>query len=215
MKYKAVIFDVDGTITKHISSWRYIHEKLNLWDILAKKYQEEFLAGKITYKKFCELDALHWKGLSVKKMRGIFKQIKYSKNVIPVIKKLKKMNFKLIAISTGLQFITDRIKKELKFNYVIGNRLTIKNGVLTGNVKINISHGEKGKILLKILKKNNIKPHEIIAIGDTDGDIPMLKLAGYSIAFNPASAEISKISDYTCLSTDFKEILKKIKEISC
>ncbi|MCK4249717.1 MAG: phosphoserine phosphatase, partial [Candidatus Omnitrophica bacterium] len=69
MKYKLIIFDIDGTITEHVSSWRYIHEKLDLWDVLACKYQEQFLAGRISYKKFCELDAAHWKGLSEKKIK--------------------------------------------------------------------------------------------------------------------------------------------------
>jgi len=35
-KFKMIVFDIDGTITRHISSWRLIHEKLGLWDVLAK-----------------------------------------------------------------------------------------------------------------------------------------------------------------------------------
>ncbi|MGB2629666.1 MAG: phosphoserine phosphatase, partial [Candidatus Omnitrophota bacterium] len=87
MNYKLIVFDIDGTITRHISSWRLIHEKLGLWDILARKYQEQFLAGKISYRRFCELDAAHWKGLRVKKLYAIFKNIRYSKNVKRAIKK--------------------------------------------------------------------------------------------------------------------------------
>ena len=59
MRYKLIVFDIDGTITRHISSWRYIHEKLGLWDDRAFHYQEDFLAGKISYRRFCELDAAH------------------------------------------------------------------------------------------------------------------------------------------------------------
>ena len=71
MKYKLIVFDIDGTITRHISSWRYIHEKLGLWDVLARKYQDQFLAGKISYRRFCELDAAHWKGMPVRKLYSI------------------------------------------------------------------------------------------------------------------------------------------------
>ncbi|MGD2279477.1 MAG: HAD-IB family phosphatase, partial [Candidatus Omnitrophota bacterium] len=111
MKYKLIVFDIDGTITRHISSWRYIHEKLGLWDVLARKYQDQFLAGKISYRRFCELDAAHWKGMPIKKLYGIFRHVRYSKNAKKAIKKLKKENFKLAAISTGLQFMTERVKK--------------------------------------------------------------------------------------------------------
>jgi phosphoserine phosphatase len=214
MKYKLIIFDIDGTITTHISSWRYIHEKLGIWDALAERYQEKFFAGKISYKKFCELDAAHWKGLPVKKVENIFKKVRYSKNIIPSIKILKSMGFKLVAISTGLQFMADIVKKELGFDYVLSNRLNVRNGKLTGTAHINIAHGAKGKTVKKILKIFKVKPQEAIAIGDTDGDIPMAKIAGYSIAFNSYGKLLPKVVDYNCKNKDFKVVLKKIISIS-
>ena len=73
---RLIVFDIDGTITRHISSWRYIHEKMGLWDVLARKYQEQFLAGKISYKRFCELDAAHWKGVKESDLRKVFSGVK-------------------------------------------------------------------------------------------------------------------------------------------
>ncbi|MBU0684201.1 MAG: HAD-IB family phosphatase [Candidatus Omnitrophota bacterium] len=214
MKYKLIIFDIDGTITRHISSWRYIHEKLGLWDVLAKKYQEEFLAGKISYREFCELDAAHWKGIKLSKMRQVFKNVKYSKNVEKVIKLLKKNRFKLAAVSTGLQFIAERVKNELKFDYVKGNRLNVYKGRLSGKVKINISHGAKGSTVKMIAEKFRVKKHEIISVGDTEGDLPMVKQSGYSMAFNSSSLKLSRAVDYVCKTTDFMEVYDKIVEIS-
>jgi phosphoserine phosphatase len=214
VKYKLVVFDIDGTLTTHISSWRLIHEKLGLWDILAKKYQEQFIAGKISYKKFCELDAAHWKGISEQKLINIFKKVKYTKNAKKAIGLLKKKGFRCVAVSTGLQFMTDRIKEEMNFDYVTGNRLVVRKGVLTGGVKINLGHGEKGKVVRKILQRYKIKPSEMIAVGDTEGDIPMIKLAGYSIAFNSSSEELSHIVDHDCRESDFMAVAKKILEVN-
>lgn len=214
MKYKIIVFDIDGTITRHVSSWRYIHEKLGLWDVLAKKYQDQFLAGKISYRRFCELDAAHWKGMDADKLHDVFRNVRYSRNARRAIKKLKDKGFKLVAISTGLQFITDRIKKEMKFDYVIGNRLNVRKGRLTGSVTINISHGAKGKTVRTILKRFGVKPSEMIAVGDSEGDIPMIKLAGYSVAFNSSSGILSDLVDYDCTSDDFMEVCNKILEVS-
>jgi phosphoserine phosphatase len=213
LKYKLIVFDIDGTITQHISSWRFIHEKLGLWDILAKKYQEQFLAGKISYRRFCELDAAHWKGISEKKLFAVFNRIKYSKNAKKAIKKLKKAGFRLAAVSTGLQFVTKRVEEELGFDYVLGNRLNVRRGHLTGGVTINISHGAKGKTLRSILKRFNVKPGEVIAVGDSEGDIPMIKMAGYSIAFNSSSHILSKMVDYDCKSRDFMKVADRIFKI--
>ncbi|MBD3379563.1 MAG: HAD-IB family phosphatase [Candidatus Omnitrophica bacterium] len=214
MKYKLIVFDIDGTITRHISSWRYIHEELDLWDVLARKYQEQFLAGKINYRRFCELDAAHWKGMEVRRLYEVFEKVRYSRNAAKALKKLKKDGYKLAAISTGLQFITERVKNEFKFDYVAGNRLNVRKGKLTGGVRINISHGAKGRTVRSILKKFGLKPSQMIAVGDSEGDIPMLKMAGFSIGFNSSSEELSGLVDYDCLTDDFMEVYRKIKEVS-
>jgi len=213
MRYKLIIFDIDGTITRHISSWRYIHERLGLWTARAFRYQEDFFAGKISYRRFCELDAAHWKGMPEKRVRSIFKKVRYARNAVKSIKGLKDMGFKLAAVSTGLQFMPDRIKKELGFDYAISNRLRSRNGKLTGGVKINLEHGAKHTILAKIYRKFGVKPHEVISVGDSEGDIPLAKNSGYSIAFNCSSKDLAGAVDYNCRTEDFTEVYKKIVSV--
>ena len=210
MKYRLIIFDIDGTITKHVSSWRLIHEKLNLWNKEASKYQDRFLASKVSYKRFCELDAACWKGIDEKEIIKLFKPIEYSNNAKKYIKQLKKDGFKLAVVSTGLQYIPDIIKYELELDYVIANRLLSRKGILTGKVEINITHGAKGKTVKDILKRFNLKSHQAIGIGDTEGDISLAKNTGYSIAFNSSSKMLSDIVDYSCKTKNFKELYEKI-----
>ena len=210
MRYKLIIFDIDGTITTHISSWRYIHEKLGLWQDRAFKYQEDFIAGKIDYRKFCELDAAHWKGMKESIIKNIFKSVRYSKNAKWCIEKLRKEGFKLAAVSTGLQYMPDRIKKEMNFDYAVSNRLIARNGKLTGGVSITLAHGAKHEVLTTIFKKFGVRPREVISVGDSAGDIPLARETGYSIAFNSTSAELSKIVDHNCRTKDFKEVYRTI-----
>jgi Haloacid Dehalogenase superfamily, subfamily IB, phosphoserine phosphatase-like len=212
-KYIAIAFDIDGTIVKPVSSWRYIHEKLGNWDILACRYQDLFNAGKISYRQFCKLDASHWKGMSESKIAEIFSDVPYTKHAKECLIELKRKGFFLIALSTGLQYIAEKLKKEIGFNVVVSNRLLSNNGILTGGVRINISHGEKGKILKKILGRYKILPEETICVGDSEGDIPMLKLAGFSIAFNSVSDHLSQIANYVCKTDDFCEIMDVINKI--
>lgn len=214
MNHKLIVFDIDGTIMTHVSSWQYIHERLNLWDDLARKYQEQFLAGRISYRKFCELDAAHWKGLDVAELREIFEEIPYTENAPECIRDLKKLGYKMAALSTGLQFLADRIKKDLGIRHIICNRLTVRNGKLSGGVKINLTHGAKGTALKKIVKKYSLKPSEAIGVGDSGGDIPLARAAGYFIAFNSSSKELSQIADYDCQTTDFRELYENILSLN-
>ena len=49
----SVIFDLDGTLTNIPSPWRYVHERLGLWQDTACGYLDEWLSGKISYEEFC------------------------------------------------------------------------------------------------------------------------------------------------------------------
>jgi phosphoserine phosphatase len=213
-KYKIVVFDMDGTLTQHVSSWQLIHEKLGLWDEDACHYQEQFLKGKISYRRFCELDAKRWKNLPTTDITRHLHAIPYSRNAKNTLKKLKELGFKLAILSTGLDLLALKVKKELKIDYCICNTLQVRHGRLTGQVKINIAHGEKGKVFKRLLKKAGIKPEQAIFVGDSATDVPAAKIAGYAIAFNASHSGLAEIADYNCQTKDFKEVLVAIKKAS-
>ncbi len=210
MKFKAVVFDIDGTITSHVSSWQYIHERLGRWDSLAEAYQKKFLAGEISYRMFCELDAAEWKGMEDEKLREFFTDIPYTPNAPECLEKLKKLGFKLAAVSTGLQYIPEIIKEEFDFDRVLYNRLLSKNGILTGEVRIDVSHGGKGPALENFLQEMKISSKETIGVGDSVGDIALAEKCGYFIAFNSTSRKLSEKADYECASGDFREVTDAI-----
>lgn len=213
MKYKIVVFDMDGTLTQHVSSWQLIHEKLGMWDEDACHYQEQFLKGKISYRKFCALDAQRWKGLPVADITSHLHAIPYNQNVKKALLKLKKLGFKLAIISTGLDLLAFKVKKDLAIDYCLCNKLCVRKGRLTGQVKIDIAHGEKGKIFRKLLKGAGIKPGEAIFVGDSATDVPAARVAGYAIAFNASHSELADIADYECRTKDFREVLTAIKRV--
>lgn len=214
LRYKIVVFDMDGTLTRHVSSWQLIHEKLGLWDEDACRYQEQFLKGRISYRRFCELDAKRWQSLPVARITRHLHAIPYSVNVKSTLKKLKNLGFKLAIISTGLDLLALKVKKDLLIDHCICNKLYVRNGRLTGRVKINIAHGEKGKVFKTLLKNTGIKPKQAIFVGDSATDIPAARIAGYAIAFNASHAGLVDSVDYNCRTKDFREVLSAIKKIN-
>ena len=69
------LFDLDGTLTKEKSAWEFIHRHLGVWEGYAEKFQEAFLKGEISYKRFCQLDAAIWKGMKVAELERILRKI--------------------------------------------------------------------------------------------------------------------------------------------
>ena len=185
--YRAVLFDLDGTLTPVTSVWRHIHERLGLWEAEAVRHQAAFERGDITYEEFCARDAAHWKGMAESDLRAITDAIPYRPGVNECVAVLKRHGMVLGIISTGLTLLIERVMNELDLEYAIANRLISRGGVLTGDVKVNVEHGRKGEAVDLFCGQFGVDYREVITVGDSDGDISMFEHSGFSIAFNPAT----------------------------
>ena len=102
----------------------------------------------------------------------------------------------------GSVYISEQneVQKKLNFKDIMGVSILIKNGINFGIIsgersnilnyfkeKFNIEeiHGgirQKGIVLGEIMERNNLKPNEILYIGDDINDIPAMELVKYRIA---------------------------------
>ena len=123
---------------------------------------------------------------------------------LELIKKLLNEDFHLIAISGSPQFLVDAFVEEFGFEFGIGCGFGVKDGFWqeTGEM---ITWCEKDKIARKILVDNfSGTNNTIVAIGDTLGDLELLKWAPAKIIINAQFdlyQEISKSSDFISVIT--------------
>jgi len=208
-KLRLVVFDVDGTLIKVDSSWRFLHEKLGTWT-KGKQYAELFFQGKITYKEWAQLDASLWKNQSLMNVRKIVNEISYVDGAQKSIWALKKHDVKVALLSAGLSLLSERIERELNIDYSLSNELVVKDGTLTGEVKINVSLDNKEKALNHILHRFGVRSNECCTVGDDESLIPLFKKVALGIAFNPCSEEVEKNADVVVKNEDLRYVLPHI-----
>jgi phosphoserine phosphatase len=208
--FKLVIFDLDGTLTQDRSIWEYIHRHLGKWYGFAEAYQNQFLAGKISYEEFCELDAQVWKGMKVDELSEIVKTVPFHPGVDKLIGFLKKRGLKLAMVSSGLSLLSNWVLQKYGFDYSVSNDLLHENGVLTGKVKIQVYFDQKAEWVKKILKQFEVKPEEVIAIGDSKGDMDMFQMVGFSVAFNSSCKDLDQIANVCIQSQNLKDIIMQL-----
>lgn len=208
--FKLVIFDLDGTLTRERSVWEYIHKQLGKWYGFAEEYQNQFLAGKIDYQRFCELDAEVWKGMEVEEVLEIVKNVPFHSGVDELIDYFKAKELKLSMVSSGLSLLSDWVHERYGFDYSVSNDLLHENGVLTGKVKIRVYYDKKAEWVERILKQFGVKPEEVIAIGDSKGDMDMFQRVGFSIAFNSACSDLDKIASICIQSESLADIIPRL-----
>lgn len=91
-------------------------------------------------------------------------------------------------------------------------------GVLTtssswdNNIEVMGKGVSKGEGLSYICNQLNIDPKQVIAIGDNENDLPMLKFAGLGVAMGNSKDDIKTISDYTTSTNNEDGVAKVIEK---
>ena len=206
MHIKLVFFDVDGTLLQAYS-WQHIHHELGTWN-QAKKHHDQFFKNQITYKEWARLDAALWKNQSLTKITRIISQIPYTEGAEQTLKILNQRGIITYLLSAGLAQAAERIQRETgAVDGYTANNLTVRDGLLTGEVKVNVSFNDKGKHVQGILRQFNLRAEDCAAVGDDPTLIPLFKKVGLAIAFNPTDESVAKHADITIKSSDLRDSL--------
>lgn len=210
MRFKLVVFDMDGVIFAHDNFWERMHyrygtEKEGL--ALTEKYL------KTNVRKLAdEVIGRLWKGKSAAGFFGLVADSEYSPGAKKLFSALRKTGIKTCILTSGPIELALRAKKELGIDFAYGNSIEIKDGIITGRYKwLSMDYSHKGETFLGICRELGISPEDAIAVGDNDQDIFKFEKAGLSIAFNSQSEKLKKAADIVIEGNDLLEILKYIK----
>lgn len=126
------------------------------------------------------------KGLDTSALQYVYSdRLKLNPGAEKCVSGLHNHGIKFALVSGGFTFFTDRLKREYKLDFTCANVLDENNGELTGKVVGNIIGAQaKADFLYELCKEINIKPHQVIAVGDGANDLMMMQEAGLSIAYH-------------------------------
>lgn len=208
MAAKLVIFDIDGTILQTYS-WQFLHHHLDTWKT-AKGYYRRFFNHEITYTQWAKLDAALWKNQPLTRIQQIINQMPYTEGARAALTMLKRKGIRTYLLSAGLTQVAERIQEEIGADGYAANTLVVEDGVLTGDVEVNVSFHDKDKHLPYILEEFHLTADECAAVGDDPTLIPLFRRVALAIAFNPADRAIEAHADITVRSKDLRSVLPHI-----
>lgn len=187
--FKLVAFDMDSTLIN-------IECVDEIADAAGRKAEvsaitEAAMRGEIAdYKESLRRRVALLKGVSVDSMDEVYHQrLKLNPGAAELVHACKAAGLKVLLVSGGFTFFTDRVRDELGIDYTRSNVLEVENGLLTGRMVDqpwgDICDGEeKKKMLLETCAMLDIQPAQAIAIGDGANDLPMMGEAGLSVAYH-------------------------------
>jgi phosphoserine phosphatase len=209
-----VLFDMDGVLVDAISSWRFIH---NYFSTNNQASVKAYIDGEIDDLEFIKRDVHRWKinnKLISKEFLGtILDDVTYIKGARYCLKQINKFNIKTAIVSAGIKLLADRVAHDLNIDYVFANELLTDNdGLLTGSGIVQVPLKQKNKAVIMISEKLNIKPEEMLAVGNSCFDIPMLSSVGIGVAFNPGDECVIKRADEVINYKDLSLLIPIIKK---
>ncbi|HRH28220.1 MAG TPA: phosphoserine phosphatase SerB [Aquabacterium sp.] len=183
--FKAIAFDMDSTLI----NIECIDE---IADAVGKKAEvaaitEAAMRGEITdFKDSLRHRVALLKGVPAQALQEVYDQrLKLNPGATELINAAKAAGLQTLLVSGGFTFFADRVRERLGMHEAHSNTLEVVGGLLTGHVLGNIVDGEaKKQHLLALCQRLGCDPSQSIAVGDGANDLPMMGVAGLSVAYH-------------------------------
>ncbi len=184
-----VAFDMDSTLI----SIECVDE---IADVAGKKAEvsaitEAAMRGEIVdYKESLRRRVALLQGVPAAALQRVHdERLRFNPGAETLVAACKAAGLKTMLVSGGFTFFTDRVRDRLGIDFTRSNVLEIVDGALTGRMVDqrwgDICDGdEKRKMLLETCAALAISSGQSIAVGDGANDLPMMSVAGLSVAYH-------------------------------
>ncbi len=195
--FKLIAFDMDSTLI----DMECVDE---IADAVGKKPEvaaitEAAMQGDITdYKESLRQRVALLKGVTTAQIDRIYtERLRLNLGAAELVAACKQAGLKLLLVSGGFTYFTDRLRDRLGMDGTRANVLEVQGGILTGRMVDqpwgDICDGdEKRSMLLQTCAQLGIEPRQAIAVGDGANDLPMMGVVGLSVAYHAKPAVIER-----------------------
>lgn len=182
--FKLFVTDMDSTLI----TIECIDEIADMQGLKAEvsMITEAAMRGEMDFRESLTRRVALLEGLPEDALRRVFdERLQFNPGAEALIAGLKQAGIVTVLVSGGFTYFTERLQKQLGFDYAVANELDIRDGKLTGKVKGDIVDGEAKRHTLQLVRKHHgFAPETVIAAGDGANDLPMLHEAGIGIAYH-------------------------------
>ena len=146
----------------------------------------EAMRGNIAYAESLRRRVAALAGLPASVLERVYaERLRLTAGAEGLLAACRKHRIKVLLVSGGFSFFTERLRERLGIDYTLSNRLEVRAGELTGQLVSEIVDAEaKAAKFASVMNELNAEKAETVAIGDGANDLKMMSRAGYSVAFH-------------------------------
>ncbi len=206
IKYKLVVFDLDGVIYDKpwhdigsddiaVSTWDVLFHELGVYNV-HEKLKQKYVKGDFkSYVKWTEAacNILKSIGMDRKAFEDVISQRPFVHGSAEVFEMLRKKNVITAVITGSFDALAQRANKELGgIDHIFAHcKLNFQSNGSLGSWELHpTDYKDKVVFVRQIAKQHGIPLKQCVYIGDDVNDIPAFKEVGLSIAFNSSKLKV-------------------------
>lgn len=179
-----LVMDMDSTLI----SIECIDEIADMYQLKPQvaEITESAMRGEIDFAESLRRRVALLEGLDEGALQRVYdERLQLNPGAEAMIAALQHHGIKTLLVSGGFVFFTDRLKARLGLDFAHANTLEIVDGKLTGKVLGHILDAQgKAEWLVNVRNELELRPEQVIAVGDGANDLKMMAQAGTSIAYH-------------------------------
>ena len=192
---RVALIDMDGTLLRDRSILALARRTGRLPAVL--KYLENEAC---TPDERCELIAEALSGVGRGDFVEIARTLPLSQGAVDTVVALRRRGYRVGILSDGYQIVTDIVRRRVSADFSIGTLMHFRNGKATGQITHSpmFRHRRgcrrhricKTNALLHMQERLAIPPVQVLAVGDGENDVCLLRDAGLGIGFEPKADSV-------------------------
>ncbi len=211
---RVALFDMDGTLL----AGRFIVElaRRRGLELPLARYLDRFdLTPEYRTKRIISI----LRGTTREEMEQLARELPLNPGAVEAVVGLRKLGYRVGIITDSYHTAAEVVRRRVFADFVLANVIEFRRGKATGVITLapTFRSGRTGRhaydklnALRFLVKRWGLRAQEIVAVGDSENDIGMLRAAGISAAYCPADERVRRAAKHV-ITHRLDEVLKWVR----
>jgi HAD superfamily phosphoserine phosphatase-like hydrolase len=212
---RLALFDMDGTLL----NGRFIVELARQSGREAKlaKYLDRYdLTPEVRTRRIAAV----FRGIKKQEFEAVARELPLTPGAVETVVGLRKRGYRVGVVTDSYHIAAETVRRRVFADFALANVLEFHRESATGKVTLapTMRSGRKGRLaydklntLRFLIRRMGISARAVLAVGDGENDIGMLRAAGMSVAFQPKTDRVRRAAKHL-VTGRLDEVLKHVPE---